>query len=73
MRLADGVGQIGEQGKVQVRIAVGEEAHLELVDQFAHLLLIQKQRRHRDQRGAFPGNSLAEVELGQRMSDRRSR
>ena len=61
------VGKIGEQREVQIGIAIGQEADFEIVDQFAHLLFIQQQRRHGDERGEFRGNPVAEVELGQRL------
>ena len=60
-------GKIGQQREVQVGLAIGEETHFEIVDQLAHLLFVQQQRRHGHQRGAIGGNALAEIELGQRL------
>ena len=66
-RLAYRIGQIGQQGKVQIGIAIGEKADLEIVHQLAHLLFIEQQRGNRDQSGAFLRNAFAEVQFGQRF------
>ncbi len=41
-RLADGVGQVSQQGEVEMGIAIGEEADLEIADQFAHLIFVEE-------------------------------
>ena len=50
-----------------LRILVGQVAHLELVEQLAHLLLFHQQGRHHHQGGERLRHALGEVELGQRI------
>ena len=52
---------------MQIGIAIGEEADLELLDQLAHLLFVDQQRGNRHQRGVILWDALAEVELRQRL------
>ena len=58
VRLAYRVGQIGEQSKMQMRIAIGEKANFEIGDQVAHLLFVEQQGGHGHQSGALAGDAL---------------
>ena len=49
LRLSGGVGEIGQQAEVHVRVAVGEEADLESLDQGIHRQRVVEHRRHDDQ------------------------
>ena len=42
-RLADGVGQICQQGEVQIGITIGQEANFKVIDELVYLVLIQQQ------------------------------
>ena len=48
-------GRSVSKTKCRLRIAIGEIAHFEFVNELANLLLIQQQRGYRDQRGALAG------------------
>ena len=41
-RFADGVRQIGQQGKVQIGIAIRQEAYFEVIDELVYLVLVQQ-------------------------------
>src|SRR5271170_7990510 len=66
-RPGDGVGEIGNQGEVKVRVGVGEEADFQLLDEPAELLFVHQQRGYRDESGELCGNSAAEVQFRQRL------
>ena len=68
-RLGRRVGEVAEDGEVEVRLAVGEVLHLEVLERLVHRLHAAEQRRDHD-RGAELGRDavLAEVELGQRCA-----
>ncbi len=51
------VAEVGQQPVVQVRIAVGEEAHLERVDQLVDAAQAADQRRHHHQRARAAGDA----------------
>ncbi len=59
------VEEVGEQAVVQLRIAVGEIAHLERLDQVGDALLAAEHRRHDDQRAALRWNAEREVHARQ--------
>src|SRR6185437_1715632 len=63
--LGNGVRQIRKQREVEIGVRVGEESHLELVDQLVQLCFVQEQGGNGDQCGVVGGDSLAEVELRQ--------
>ena len=48
-----GVGQVGEQREVNVGVVIAEEPDFEIFDQAVHLLFVQQQGGHRDQRQAI--------------------
>jgi hypothetical protein len=75
MRFAGRIGKVSQKGEVKIGIAIGEEAHLEIVNEFTHLLLVQKQGGNGDHGGALLRNMAIEVQLGQRLGveDRRHR
>ena len=59
------VAEIRQQGEVQVLIAVGEEAHLEIVDELLDMRRGVDDRRHDHQRPVAGGNAAPQVELRQ--------
>ena len=61
-----GVGEVAEQREMQVVVAVGEEADLELVEQRQQPLLRVDDRRDDDEGAIALGNAVAQVELRQR-------
>ncbi len=62
----DGVGQVGEQGEVEIGIGVGETANLELLDELAHLGFVEEQGGNGDHAGVVGGDAVGEVDFGQR-------
>ncbi len=60
-----GVAEIGEQREVQVPVAVGEEADLEVVEERVDLRSPAHQRRHGHDGPVARGDALAHVELRQ--------
>ena len=60
------IRQVRQQREVQVRVLIREEADLQLTHQLPHLLLVQQQRRHRDQRGVLGRDAFGEIQLRQR-------
>jgi hypothetical protein len=67
-RLGGGVGEVAEDGEVEVRFAVGEELHLERRERFVHRFDVGEERRDHDRRSELGGNAprVAQVELRQR-------
>ena len=57
---AVGVGEVGEQGEMQVLVAVAEEAHLQRLDQLLHVADAGQDARHRHQ-GARAGRDAVDV------------
>ncbi len=51
------VAEVGQQAEVQVRVAVGEEAHLERLDQLVDAGDAADERRHHDQRARAAGDA----------------
>jgi hypothetical protein len=70
---ADGIRQVGEQHEVKAGIVITEKAHLEIIDQLAHLLLVDQERRDHCESGAFARNTCAEVQFGQRFGIKKCR
>ena len=60
-----GIGQIGHQGEVQVRIAIRQEADLEIERQVAHLRFVQQQAGYGHHGRAIRRNALGKIQLRQ--------
>ena len=61
-----GIRAVRQQGEVQVRVAVGEIAYLEVINQLADLRFRQQECRHRDNRLEFVRNPPGEVQFRKR-------
>ena len=69
----DGVGEVAQHGEVQVRVAVREVLHLEVLEGFVHRVHAVKQRRDHDRGAVFGRNAvLPQVELGQWRGGRKA-
>ena len=66
-RFRRGIGEVGEQGEMQVRIAVGEVADFQALEQAIDRDRIGEQRGHGDERAVFRWDALLEIEPGQGM------
>jgi hypothetical protein len=64
--LGVGVEEVGQQREVQLRVAVGEEAHLQVVDQVVDAGRAAEHRRHRDEGAAVGRQAVGEVHARQR-------
>ena len=64
-RLKGRIGEIGQQGKMQMAFAVGEVTHLEPFDFFAHTLFITEQGRHHDHRSQVICDPIQQLEFRQ--------
>jgi hypothetical protein len=62
--------EVGEQRVMQVVVAVGEEAHLQPLDQPVELRRARQHRRHHDQGARRRRDAAREVHLRQRFGRR---
>jgi hypothetical protein len=65
-RLDRGVREVAQHREVQVRLAVGEELHLEVVERLAHGIHVREERGDHDGGSIFGGDTALnlQVELG---------
>ena len=59
-----GVGRIGQEGKVEMGVAVAQVTDFQGVNIAPDLRFAQQQARNRDERRALAGNSLGIIQLG---------
>ena len=59
-----GIGPVGDQSEVEIGIAVGQEADLQIQRQVADLSFVQKQRGNCHQGQTIVGYAGRQVELG---------
>ena len=71
-RLARGIVEIGQQGKMQMRVAIGQIAHLQPVQQFARCRGAGEHRGHDDQSCDVREECLAEIHPRQRLRAERA-
>ena len=60
------IGEVGQQREMEMRIAIAEETHLQLVEEAVQPILGVDDRRNDDHRPVARGNAVAHVELRQR-------
>ena len=61
------VAEIGQQREADLRIAIGEEADFQFIDQIDGVRFAAEQGRHRDQRLRQWRNAAAEIHSWQRL------
>ena len=66
-RFRRGIGEVGEQGEMQVRIAIGEVADFQALEQAIDRDRIGEQRGHGDERTVFLRDAILKIEPGQGM------
>ena len=66
-RLLLRVEEVGEQGKMQIAVAVGQVAHLHAFHQFIDILRAANEGRHDHQGAGICGNALAVIEARQHV------
>ena len=65
-RIADvGIGDVAEDGEVDVRIEVAEREHLDVLQQRGHRFRARQHRRDDDHRAGVVRDAIGEVEAGQ--------
>ncbi len=60
------IGEVGQQREMEMRIAIAEETHLQLVEEAVQPILGVHDHRNDDHRPVARGNAVAQVELRQR-------
>ncbi|MDQ1133040.1 hypothetical protein QE386_001635 [Pseudoxanthomonas winnipegensis] len=65
-----GIGEVGQQAEVQMRPAVGQEPHLQRIDQFIDRLGVGDHRGHDHQRARLRRDAGLVIQAGQRMRRR---
>jgi hypothetical protein len=58
------VGEIAQDRKLEIGIAIGEKLHFEVLERFLHSVHARQKRGHYDRRHVFFGNTIvAQLEL----------